>query len=364
MKRPKAPEIIQVPVAELDPSRLPADARQPGTDAFEKAVLTHFAIKYAERGWNAAVTVDGEFVRVVAVPEEGVEPKDYVLGLLQHGFLDDALPMLEALDGMLDDADIAYNHGICLSELGRVEQAVAPLQRCLALDPTYTNAAVGLGVAFARLNRDEEAEQALRKALAQDPGSVFALRNLAAVLGRRGKLAEALPLFRKAMAGAPGEPEVRFALAQCLEQLGGDHRPEAKALYKQIIEKFPQHPVSDAAIAGANRMADVDLHEAVAGKPRMDAVMYMQGAMDTFAGLPREKVGEIVMEIARLGQSGLAINDPERRYSLKSLPGNYSGLHLMCLMHVGFRMFDPNTDPGTGLQREYDLALSMRGLSG
>jgi len=111
MKTSKAPEILQVPIVELDTSQLPADARQPGTDAFERAVLTHYALKYAERGWNAAVTVDGEFVRVVAVPEEGIEPKDYVVGLLRHGFLDDALPMLEALDGMLDDADIASTTG-------------------------------------------------------------------------------------------------------------------------------------------------------------------------------------------------------------------------------------------------------------
>ena len=91
--------------------------------------------------------------------------------------------------------------------------------------------------------------------------------------------------------------------------------------------------------------------------------MYMQGAMDIFADLPRDQVGQTVMEIARLGQSGLAINDPDRRYSLKSLPGDYSGLHLICLMHVGFRLFDPITDPGTGLQREYELALAMRGAS-
>ena len=363
MKATKAPEILQVPVAEFDTSQLPAGARQPGTDAFEQAVLTHFALKYAERGWNAAVTVDNAHIRVVAVPQEGVEPKDYVVGLLQHGFLEEALPILEALDGMLDDADIAYNHGICLSELGRTEESVTPLRRCLELDPGYTNAAVGLGVAFARLHRDDEAAEALRTALAQDPGNVFALRNLAAVLGRRGKLTEALPLFRQALAVAPGEAEVRYALAQCLEQLGGEHRAEAKSLYKQIIQDHPRHPVADAAIASANRMAGDDLHGAVEGKPRMDAVMYMQGAMDTFADLPRDQVGQIVMEIARLGQSGLAINDPDRRYTLKSLPGDYSGLHLICLMHVGFRLFDPSTDPGTGLQREYELALAMRGAS-
>jgi tetratricopeptide (TPR) repeat protein len=271
--------------------------------------------------------------------------------------------MLEALDGMLDDADVAYNHGICLSELGRTEESVTPLRRCLELDPGYTNAAVGLGVAFARLHRDDEAAEALRTALAQDPGNVFALRNLAAVLGRQGRLSEALPLFRQALAVAPAEAEVRYALAQCLEQLGGEHRAEAKSLYKQIIQDHPRHPVADAAIASANRMAGDDLHGAVEGKPRMDAVMYMQGAMDTFADLPRDQVGQIVMEIARLGQSGLAINDASRRYSLKSLPGDYSGLHLICLMHVGVRLFDPSTDPGTGLQREYELALAMRGAS-
>jgi hypothetical protein len=87
---------------------------------FQEAVIARYALEYASKGWNAAVTVDDEFVRVVAIPENGIDPKTYVLGLLQHRYLEDALPTLEALDGMLDDADIAYNYGICLSELGRV----------------------------------------------------------------------------------------------------------------------------------------------------------------------------------------------------------------------------------------------------
>ena len=39
------------------------------------------------------------FVRVVAVPEHGVEPKAYVLGLLQNGFLADLLPVKEGEGG-------------------------------------------------------------------------------------------------------------------------------------------------------------------------------------------------------------------------------------------------------------------------
>ena len=121
----QAPEIFQIPLDDLDPAGLPPR----GTPEFEQAVIGRYALDYAARGWQAVVVVDDAFVRVVAVPERGVEPKAYVLGLLQNGFLEDALPVLEALDGMLDDAELAYSHGLCLSELGRPAEAVAPLQR-------------------------------------------------------------------------------------------------------------------------------------------------------------------------------------------------------------------------------------------
>jgi hypothetical protein len=108
-------------------------------------------------------------------------------------------------------------------------------------------------------------------------------------------------------------------------------------------------------------MGAKELHDRVGGQPRLDAVMYMRGAIEMFAKMPRQRVGEIVMEIAQLGQSGLSINEPERRYTLKQLPGDYSGLQLVSMMHVGFRMFDPNMDPETGLEREYQMALSLSG---
>lgn len=141
MKRPQAPEIFQKPIATLDLTGLPPR----GSLDFDQAVITRYALDYAGRGWNAFVTMDNEFVRVVAIPENSIDPKQYVIGLLQHRYLEDALPILEALDGMIDDAEIAYNYGICLSELGRIDESVKPLERCVHLDPGYTNAYVGLG---------------------------------------------------------------------------------------------------------------------------------------------------------------------------------------------------------------------------
>lgn len=110
-----------------------------------------------------------------------------------------------------------------------------------------------------------------------------------------------------------------------------------------------------------NKIANEQLHDSVDGKVRMDAVFYMQGAMDQFAGKSKQEIGEIVMEIGLLGQGGLKINKPEVRYSLKNLPGDFSGLQLISIMHAGIRLFDPNADTGTGLDREYELAMAMRG---
>ncbi len=41
--------------------------------------------------------------------------------------------------------------------------------------------------------------------------------------------------------------------------------------------------------------------------------------------------------------------------------GDFSGLHLLCLMHAGIRLLDPQADTGTGLDQEYAMAVGMRG---
>ena len=351
----QAPEIYQKSIAEIDLAGLPPR----GTEGFDQALITRYALDYAARGWNAVVTVDDEFLRVVAVPERGIDPKAYVLGLLNHGFLEDALPILEALSGMIDDADIEYNLGICLSELGRISESVAPLEKCIAIDPQYVSGLVGLGVAYVRLGRLDEASATLRKAINLDPNNAYANRNLAVVLTKTGTLQDALPFFRQAALLTPHDPAVQLALAQCLMELGGAHRTEADKVYKQIIERFPDQPAADLAVAARNKVANENLHAKVDGNARMDAVFYMQSAIHEFSALTQAEVGKITMEIVLLGQKGLQINNPDVRYSLESKPGDFSGLQLVSIMHVGIKLLDPNAETGTGLDREYELASTL-----
>ena len=54
------------------------------------------------------------------------------------------------------------------------------------------------------------------------------------------------------------------------------------------------------------------------------------------------------------------INDPEDKYTLKALPGKYSGLHLLAIMYTAFRQIDPTMDTGADFSAEYQAALQMQ----
>ena len=57
------------------------------------------------------------------------------------------------------------------------------------------------------------------------------------------------------------------------------------------------------------------------------------------------------------GQSGLDINNPAKQYTLKSLPGEFSGLHLLAIMYAAFQKVDPSADLGADFSKEYAMAL-------
>ena len=319
-----------------------------------------YAMQYAAKGWTAAVVVSDGMVRVVAVPQQGVEPKAYLMGLLHHGYIEDALPGLEAMYGMFDDPDICFNYGVALSELGRVEESLVPLNKCLNLDPSYDNAAIAIGVSLSMLERYDEAEAILKAAAKIQPDNALVKQNLAATLARAGKQTEALPYFRQAASLAPDNPAVVIGLAHCLDSID-EHQKEAQKVYKEVVRKFPDSQFAETAKQILNRAGHADLRKAVDDGIRPDAVEYMIDAMKRFAKIPREQVGRVTMEIARLGETGLEINNPMKRYSLTNLDGDFSGLQLLCCMHVGMALFSPKVDCGSGLQREYQIAKGIAG---
>jgi hypothetical protein len=56
---------------------------------------------------------------------------------------------------------------------------------------------------------------------------------------------------------------------------------------------------------------------------------------------------------------GLDINDSTQKYSLRSMPGKFSGLHLLCFQFVAFQQIAPGKDMGFDLSAEYSTARSL-----
>ena len=92
----------------------------------------------------------------------------------------------------------------------------------------------------------------------------------------------------------------------------------------------------------------------------MDAVLYCLGALDRFAKMTPDEVQKVGFEIAILGMNGLDVNDSTPKYRLRSLPGEFSGLHLVSIEYVAFKQVLPDQDIGFDLSIEYRMALEMR----
>ena len=87
--------------------------------------------------------------------------------------------------------------------------------------------------------------------------------------------------------------------------------------------------------------------------------MYCLGALERFAKMTDQEIEAVGREIAILGMRGLDINDPTKKYTLKTLSGEFSGLHLVSIMYVAFQKTAAGTDVGIDLSREYSQAVAM-----
>jgi len=351
---------FSLPLHRFDLKLLPHNARKIGSPEFKDAVIEHFVREYANKGETAIVTVDDEEITVVTVHGKG-DPFGMVLEMLRGGRIREALPLLESIARVrTDDAEVAYNLGIAYSELGRFEDAIMRLKKAVALRPAYSHAWTGIGVAYQRLGKSQEALAALHKAVEADPGDGYAHRNLGAVLAKEGKLQEALPHLREAFHQLPNDPQTMFGLAQCLESLGGeDDLSQADGLYRSFIERFPASPMAEMARTARTKLAQRNLRAATPGGFRPDVMMYITGALETFRKVGPKKRQEIATEIALLGQEGLDINDSTQKYTLRTLPGKFSGLHLLAIMYTAFKQIDPTLDSGADFSAEYEMAHQM-----
>lgn len=353
----------QIDEIAFDPEQLPADARAVGSAAFRNHVKAFFERQYRGMPGETMVSFENGKISVTWMPKEADEnPAAAIMRLLEAGRYTEAAPLLEtAIQANPRDHQSLYNLGMIYSDMGRLAEATDLLRCATETAPENTNAWVALGVAAMRSKDHNAARAALEQAVTLDGGNAFALRSLGTLCLVDKDLDKALQLLRRAVVMLPGDPVSRLTLAQALvEQNLEQNAAEAEALFHAVLDMSPADEVAEKAEAGLTVIAQAKFRSAGDGGIRQDATHYCLDALERFDGMDREHLLPIVMEMATLGEGGLPVNDASKKFGLRLLPGEYTALHIVCMLHVGLKRIDPSLDSGFDISREYAAALALR----
>lgn len=280
---------------------------------------------------------------------------DDAIKLLKSGRLREGTELLENLIGNdPENVGVLYNLGMCYSELGIIDKSIETLEKCVRLAPLHANALTALAFSYSRKGENEKASGKLKIALEIDPDNFFALKNYGAVLAKLGRHEEAITCLEKANRLVPDSPEVLYGLGLAYQEKGDLKTADER--FKKVVQADKDAKITELARVARTEIAMESLKSRGL---RVDAVMYCLGALELLSSKPRNEIQLITSEIALLGRRGLDINNPEKKYHLNSLTGDFTGLHLLCYMYVGFRILDEELDIGADLSSEYKAALRL-----
>ncbi len=167
---------------------------------------------------------------------------------MQDGRFDDAARLYrELLKAVPDEAGLLMNLGMALAMGGHESEAVAPLERALALKPDLLPARLFLGSSYLALGQPEKAIDPLKRAAAARPADAETRRMLADAYSRTGRITDSATELRKVTELAPAAPGSWFALGHAYNAIAQD----AMAAFNDQPEDSPwrQLLVADALMA-------------------------------------------------------------------------------------------------------------------
>ena len=171
-------------------------------------------------------------------------------GVLAHqqGRNAEAVALIERSVALVpDQADWHSNLGIVLQSDQRLDPAIDAYRRAIKIDPGHANAHNNLGVLLRAVGQPVEAEAAYRAAIRAAPEHIDAYTNLGILLNGLKRTEEAAACYCKAITLRPKHPEARklLALAHCT--LG--EVDKAADILEQWLEEEPENPVARHMLA-------------------------------------------------------------------------------------------------------------------
>ncbi|MFN7897786.1 MAG: hypothetical protein ACK5Q6_16825 [Cyanobacteriota bacterium] len=184
------------------------------------------------------------------------------------------------------------------------------------------------------------------------------------VLQPHNPLALRIAQLRAAASVASNDPINLFTYAQGLLAIeDGCHEAEADELFQRALRLAPTGELAEKIKHQQRRLAVRVLRANADGQPRMDAVMYVSSALETYRELDPADQKQLLGEVAAVGQQGLVLNNPEQKHHLQHYRGGstVSGLQATCILYVGVQLLLPGQDAGIDFGREYEMAKGMAG---
>jgi predicted Zn-dependent protease len=280
---------------------------------------------------------------------------DEAIRCLKAGKLGEGKEILEKL--VVDEprnSTLLYNLGVCYSDLNDLTAAVRMLRQCLEQEPNRVDAMTALGVAYARSGDYDAAERFVKQAIGHDPENSFALRNFGAIFLQKQEFEKALYYLRRSFEMLPDDYQTVYGLAQACRHLG-DMKNADEYLGRLLAMEAPEE-LKKTARRERSQIAE-ELFKA--GGFRADAMLYCLSALEFYEGKSFEEIQKTAFEIALLGRSGFDLNNLEKKYSCKAMPGKFSALQMICFMYVGFQKVAPSQDLRFDLDEEYAGALRL-----
>ena len=192
------------------------------------------------------------------------------------------------------------------------------------------------------------------KALKLEPDNPYALKNLGGILGKENDYLNAFYYLQKSYNINPKDPQTVYGLAFTYKSLNDFEN--AEKYFKVLLDMRAPEVLKELAREGLGEIAVKTLKSK---GTRMDVVFYIVSALETFKGKSKQQIKDISFEIALLGRQGLDINDPTKKFKLRTISGEFTALQLISMMYAGFQQFEPSLDIGIDFSEEYDLALKL-----